>query len=700
MTDDSPAEHTTSYPRLAARTGRFTLGVPRSLTPTGDGRRVLFVRTASGTDRSGKLWSYELGSGQERLLLDPAAALGEGGEQLSAAERARRERAREQGAGVVGYALDRDGTVAALALSSRRWVVQVESGEVRDLGVAGPVVDPRPDPTGRHVAYAAAGELRVVGVDGADDRAIGERESETVSWGVAEFVAAEEMERYRGFWWAPDGGSLLAARVDEAAVPVWYIADPEHPDRAPAAVRYPAAGATNAEVRLYVLGLDGGRTEVEWDRAAFEYLITAGWDDHGPWLRVMSRDQRRSQLLAVDPSTGATSLLSEATDDVWLDVVTGVPARTDDGRLVDTADLDDTRRLTVDGTAVSPAGLQVAAVLDVDDETALVRATDEPTEQHLYEIALDGSGARRLTTDAGVHAGGRAGGVTVVASSVLGRPRTRVEVRAPGAEPVELPSYQQEPPFSPGVTLLTVGERDLRAAVLYPRDHTTGTRLPVLVDPYGGPHHQEVVKAHGIWLEPQWFADQGFAVVVADGRGTGSRGQAWDRAVHHDLAEVTLTDQVDALHAVAKEHPDLDLDRVGIRGWSYGGYLSALAVLRRPDVFHAAIAGAPVTDLALYDTFYTERYLGLPQEQPEVYSRNSIVADAARLSRPLMVIHGLADDNVVAAHSLQLSSALLAAGRPHEFLPLSGVTHMASQEAVAENLLLLQVDFLRRHLGG
>jgi len=154
------------------------------------------------------------------------------------------------------------------------------------------------------------------------------------------------------------------------------------------------------------------------------------------------------------------------------------------------------------------------------------------------------------------------------------------------------------------------------------------------------------------------------------------------------------------LEAAAAAYPDLDLSRVGIRGWSHGGYLAALAVLRRPDVFHAAVAGAPVTDMRLYDTFYNERYLGLPDEHPEAYEHNSIIADAPKLERPLMLIHGLADDNVVVAHSLRMSSALLAAGRPHTVLPLSGITHMASQEEVAENLLLLQVDFLHRALSG
>ncbi len=269
---------------------------------------------------------------------------------------------------------------------------------------------------------------------------------------------------------------------------------------------------------------------------------------------------------------------------------------------------------------------------------------------------------------------------------------------------------------TPRPDIFAAASRGIRTALLLPSWHEPGSRkLPVLLDPYGGPHAQRVLAAQAAFFTSQWLADQGFAVVVADGRGTPGRGPEWDRAVWHDLADPVLEDQVEALHAAAGRCGDLDTSRVAIRGWSFGGYLAALAVLRRPEVFHAAIVGAPVTDQRLYDTHYTERYLGHPDENPEVYDRCSPVKDAERIAtrahgsgdgeaggitaRPMMIIHGLADDNVVVAHSLRLSSALLAAGYPHTVLPLSGVTHMASQEEVAENLLLLQVDFLRQALG-
>jgi dipeptidyl-peptidase-4 len=265
-----------------------------------------------------------------------------------------------------------------------------------------------------------------------------------------------------------------------------------------------------------------------------------------------------------------------------------------------------------------------------------------------------------------------------------------------------------EQPGLPGlrVSLLRAGPRELRTALLLPSWHVPGSaKLPVLMDPYGGPHSQRVLASADAFLTSQWFADQGFAVVVADGRGTPGRGPEWDRAIAGDLAGPILDDQVDALADVARRCADdrrgvdLDLTKVAIRGWSFGGYLAALAVLRRPDVFHAAVAGAPVTDWRLYDTHYTERYLGHPDSNGAAYEASSLPSDAHRLTRPLLIVHGLADDNVVIAHTLRLSSALLAAGRPHYVLPLSGVTHMATQEEVAENLLLLQVNFLRTALG-
>lgn len=682
-----------SFPRRQARTRRFTLGAPRGATVSPDGTRVVFLRSRGGTDPVTCLWTFDVATGRERLVADPLE-LGVDEGNLPAQERARRERSREQAGGIVGYATDAAVTVAAFVLAGRPFVTDLGTGASLPVGTHHGVIDPRPDPTGRRVAYVTGGALCVHDRDTATTTVLAEPDGPDVTFGLADFVAAEEMDRMRGFWWSPDGTALLAARVDTAPVGRWHIADPENPATVPTVVAYPAAGTPNALVTGEIITLDGTRTPVHW--GADEYLARVSWDRHALLVTTSPRDQTALRTHAGDPATGETWLRHEHTDPTWVDIVAGTPCHTRSGALVTVEVRDGAHRLIVDGEPVTPDGMQVRDVADVDGDVVLFRASTDPVSIGLWTWGPDG--VTGVATDDGVHGGRLGGGTLVVTRADLDTDGTRTTVHRDGAA-TELVSHAEAPGLEPRVALLTVGGRELRTALLLPSGHTAGTKLPVLLDPYGGPHSQRVVAQRSAYLTSQWFADQGFAVVIVDGRGTPGRGPAFERAVHGDLAGPVLDDQVDALAAVAAGYPDLDLGRVAIRGWSFGGYLAALAVLRRPDVFHAAIAGAPVTDWSLYDTHYTERYLGRPDTHPDAYTRSSLLADAPALTRPLLLVHGLADDNVVAAHTLRLSSALLAAGRPHSVLPLSGVTHMTPQEVVAENLLLLQVEFLRGALG-
>ncbi|WP_405503211.1 prolyl oligopeptidase family serine peptidase [Streptomyces anulatus] len=698
-----------SFPRQQARTQRFTLGAPRAFTVSPDETRVIFLRSMSGTDRATRLWVLDPATGEERVAADPEVLLGGSAEKLSAQERARRERTREGSSGIVSYAVDAAAELAAFALSGKVYVAELRAGTARALPVPGPVIDPRPSPDGRHVAYVAKGALRVVGAGGEGDRALAEPENSHVTYGLAEFIAAEELHRYRGFWWSPESDRLLVARADDSPVQRWYIADPAHPERKPAEIAYPAAGTPNAEVRLFVMDLEGDRREVVWDRAAFPYLAQVHWSSAGaPLLLVQARDQRSQRYLAVDTETGATRIVHVDEDPVWLDLFPGVPAWAPDGRLVRIVDEGGARVLAVGDRLLTGSQLHVQSVLDIGESDILVSAVAgedavEPEIGQIHVYRVNELGIERISEGVGVHSAVRSGGLSVVVSAVPEEPGAAAWVVRDGKRLTRIPSFAQEPVLSPRVTLTEGGAHRIPCAVLLPSDYQEADGpLPVLMDPYGGPHGRRVVAAHNAHLTSQWFADQGFAVVVADGRGAPGRSPAWEKAVRDNLV-MTMEDQVEALHGLAGRFP-LDLSRVAIRGWSYGGYLAGLAVLRRPDVFHAAVVGAPVTDQRLYDTHYTERYLGDPATQPEVYAYNSLLTDdglsePADEVRPMMIVHGLADDNVVVAHALRLSSALLAAGRPHEVLPLSGVTHMTPQEQVAENLLLLQVDFLKRSLG-
>ena len=687
-----------TFPRQYARTQRLTLGDPRDVTVTADGKRVVFARSRGGSDRVNCLWVADIDSGEERLIADPVALLAASAaddRDLPPEERARRERLREGAGGITSYALDTAGTMSVFSLAGHLFVADVATGEARPIPVEGPVFDPRLSPSADHVAYVRGRQLWVTDLDARCKLLAAESgDPETVTWGSADFVAAEEMHRYRGFWWSPDGQSIAACRVDNSPVQVWHISDPADPASRPNVVRYPAAGTANPDVTLHICTLDGVSTSaVAWDRARFPYLAQVHWNTIGLTIVVQSRDQRDLQVLLVEPASGTTQLLWWDHDGDWVELVPGTGVLIDHGVLMTCADRDGARRLLIDGKPVSPAAIQVRGVVSAEADRVIVTGNpiDDSTVQHVYRWSP--AGFEPLTDGLGVNGAAAGGTAVVIRATTLDEPG--VTWRLPSGH--RLASHAERPLVRPLVTL-SRSRRDAHAtAVLFPHDHD-GSPLPVLLDPYGGPHAQRVVRTHAAFLSSQWFADQGFAVVIADGRGTPGRGSLFERSVHHDLAAGVLDDQVNALHDVAEAHPEIDLDRVAIRGWSFGGYLAALAVLQRPEVFHAAIAGAPVTEWRLYDTHYTERYLGDPNERPDVYDANSLLPLAGHLTRPLLLIHGLADDNVVAAHTLQLSSALLAAGKPHEVLPLVGVTHMTPQETVAENLLLHQIDFLRRSL--
>lgn len=695
-----------TFPRQYARTQRFTLGEPRNIRVSPDGRRVVFARSRGGSDPVNCLWVLDARTGEERLVADPLLLLAAGDEDLPEAERIRRERARESASGVVGFATNGEVTVAAFALSGRLFAAGLISAAAREIAVQGPVFDPRPDPSSdsKRIAYVCGSTLRIAELDGQSWELAGE---DGVTWGSADFIAAEEMGRSQGFWWSPDGARIAACRVDVSAVQRWWIADPARPDHEPVPHAYPAAGTANPSVELHVLALDGGSVPIEWDRDAFPYLVDVSWIDTQRLLvTVQSRDQRTLAVLEADGVSGASVERWDDLDDAWVEIVPGVPGLLADGRLVTCADREGARRLLIDGQPVTPPELQVRSVASISgtDVVVLANPIDDPTVMQVHRWrggggadvgadGRDGAGGRieTIVDEPGVHAVTIGGPTTVVRSSTLTEQSSRTTVLGGP----EIASLSESPLLKPNVTIHRLGERGIATAVLLPEGADPAVPLPVLLDPYGGPHAQRVLSSTATYCSAQWFADQGFAVVIADGRGTPGRGSDWERAVHLDLAGPVLEDQIDALRGAADELPQLDLDRVAIRGWSFGGYLAALAVLRRPDVFHAAIAGAPVTDWRLYDTHYTERYLGDPATDPAPYEQTSLLTDAHRLERPLLLIHGLADDNVVAAHTLQLSSALLAAGRPHQVLPLSGVTHMTPQEDVAENLLLLQLRFLR-----
>ncbi|MGW0389910.1 prolyl oligopeptidase family serine peptidase [Streptomyces sp. NPDC003042] len=684
--------------RLSASTARFTYGAPRALSFGDEGRLLWFLRSTGPTDALESLWVLDTASGAETRLADPRVLCPEPGE-LPVAERRLRERIRLTAAGIGSYALSGDGRVAVFPLYGRLYSVTCDGAgrpvgqQPVELPAAGPALDPRPNVDGSRTAYVTDDALYVT-PGGRVSPADGAR------WGLAEFAAAEELGRARGHWWSPDGVTLLAARVDESALPRRWFADPAHPELPAEDFAYPEAGGPNAGVELWVLREDGTRLRLDWDAETYPYVSDAGWESAEEiLLTVQDRLQRNVVLLRADPATGRTTELSRTTHPQWVDpLVPGTPARLPDGRMLTAADTPGgaARALAVDGELLTGDGVQVRRVAGVHDGLLLIEAGQrDPAEQQVLLLDPATGELTPLADGPGVHSVRASAGALLLTSADADGIRRTVRT-AEGRE--YSPADLSEPlPYRVVPVLERVTEHGVPTALVLPRGHVPGRRLPVLVDGYGGPGYQDVSAEPRRWQAKQWWADQGFAVVTIDNRGTPYVSPAFTHAMYRGFSEVTLEDQVAALQALGARHQDLDLGRVGVRGWSYGGYLSALAVLRRPDVFHAAAAGAAPTDFRHYDTAYTERYLGLPQEHPEVYERDSLIADAPKLVRPLMLTTGLADDNVHPSHTLRLSRALTDAGRPHQLLALPGVTHM-SPGGTREKVMALELEFFRREL--
>ena len=685
-----------SFPRQYARTQRFTLGSPRNFSIVDDSNTVLFLRSSGPEDTVNALWAIDATTGVERLIADPREISAVSLSTLPAAEQARRERTRESAAGITAYSIDRRGRLAAFTLGGELFISEISSGSPTVIENSEGAFDPRLSNDGQLVSFVINDSVYLAPTDGSvAAQPIVAGDEEMVSWGSAEFVAAEEMRRNRGHWWDSTGMKLAVTRVDVSNVTTWHISAPNEPATIPKEIKYPAAGSPNADVQLHVIDTDDySRTEVMWNRSTHPYLVDVSWEANQPLtLVVQTRDQQSLQVLEADEDTGRTEKAIEINDPYWVEIIPGTPQRWRDGWLT-IQEHEQNRSLLFNGRPLSPPDQWVRSVIAADETRILYTASVDPTVVDLW--SHNGESTKCLTDASGVTQVQSSSSVTVLEQSSIERPAEATVSKGQTVSTVK--DFSATPLVTPQVRFHLTGNLDAHSAVLFP---TTATEepLPIVLDPYGGPHAQRVMKSRNAFLASQWLADQGFCVLVTDGPGTPGRGNGWERMVRGDLAEPVLQTQVDALSDIGKTYGDrIDLSRVGIRGWSFGGYLAALAVLRRPDVFHAAVVGAPVTDWHLYDTHYTERYLGHPEQEPANYERTSLLTIRPEVQRPLMLIHGLADDNVVAAHTLQLSSALLEAGHPHEVLPLSNTTHMTPQEEVAENLLLLQVDFLKRHL--
>lgn len=717
MTAPSPpdAPPADAFLRQYASTRRFMAGRPVDPQATPDGKEVLFLRSGP-TDAVQALHAFDVATGRTRELLTAPALLGQAAQELTPEEKAALERLRISARGFTSFKLSEDGARVLLPLSGKLYVLERGSGKVVQLAAGAGAFDPRFSPDGRHVAYVRDNDVFAVDLASNRERRVTRGGTALVTHGLAEFVAQEEMHRYTGYWWSPDGRSIAFEEADSSALETFTIADPLHPEAGATQMRYPRPGKANTQVRLGVTAASGkGKTVwVAWDREAYPYLATVAWQEGGPLtLLVQNRAQTEQVLLAADPATGKTRTLLVERDAAWLNLDQQFPRWRKDGKgffwLTERNGAPEVEERGADGALLASrvppeAGFADWVGYDDAEDALYFTGSPDPTQARLWRVRGEGR-PERLPTPAGdapateavkLSVKGRL--LLVTASSLAALPRTHV-LRLPDFAPAgTLPSVAQEPAAMPATRVQRVGEGEgFWTAVTRPRNAKAGEKLPVILYVYGGPHAQQVKHAP-VTLLDGWLAEQGFLVVRADNRGTPRRGRAWERAIKGDFAGPALEDQVAALRALAREVPEVDLARVGVYGWSFGGYMAALSVLARPDVFRAAVAGAPVTEWRDYDTHYTERYLGVPPEAEGAYTRSSLLPLAPALRRPLLLVHGTADDNVHFFHTLKLSDALLRAGRRHDVLPLSGFTHMVADPLVTERLYSHVAAYLREHL--
>ncbi|GIW12951.1 MAG: peptidase S9 [Tepidiforma sp.] len=698
-----------------ARFPRPGMNVPGSLGFTPDGASVTFLFSAEG-NLVRSLWTLDLESGERKVIAGPPPA-STAEHQLSREEELRRERARLRELGVTSYQFAARAAEPILLVpgGGRLWLSR-SFGELIELPGTEGAIDPGLSPAGNRLAFVRDGNLFVLDLQspGGQLRQLTFDAADGLTNGLAEFIAQEELDRDRGFWWNPDGTKIAFIRADSRHIPEYSIV---HQGKSAIDIerhRYPFAGQPNAVLDLAVVDISTG--SVEWldlgpDRDI--YIARVGWRPDGALaVQLLSRDQRTLRLLLYDRSSTPEVLLVEH-QEPWINLA-GETTFLADGRIIWSTERTGFRHLEL----CSPGGTRLArlthgewmvtSLLGVDEARGLVyfAATEaSPIERHLYRVSLDGGPPERLTSEPGWHSGVLGpGGEWLIDtwSSTASPPRIIARNLLDGRER----TVHEPEPIEPARLGFVVPEfHTLRApdgtllfGALY-RPPAAEEPVPLAVSVYGGPHVQRVINdwSMTVDLRAQYLAQQGVAVFKLDNRGSSGRGLAFEAHINRRMGTVEVEDQVAGVQYLATL-PGIDTSRVGIYGWSYGGYMTLMCLLKAPEVFHVGVAGAPVTDWDGYDTAYTERYMGTPQENPEGYREGSALSHASRLRAPLLLVHGMVDENVHFRHTARFIVELTRAGRPYDLLLFPEERHMPRDPDGLAYQEQRVIEFLLRHL--
>jgi dipeptidyl-peptidase-4 len=678
-----------------------------------DGKLIAYLQGREDDKDRYDLWAYDVIARHHRLLVDSRALAG-ADHALSAEEEARRERQRTSAfSGIVEYAFAPDSRHLLIPLNGDLYVCDLSPANgshgpadaVRRLtNTPGYETDARFSPRSRYVSFVRDQNLYVIDLANGLERAITREGAGTVSFGMAEFIAQEEMDRDTGYWWAPDERHIVVARVDDAPVQEIERFEIQAAGARVVRQRYPATGTANARVDLLVADLGSDELRKLDLGGGDHYLPRVDWfpDSRGIAVQRQSRDQKTLELLRFDARSGRGHVLLTERDEHWVPLHHELTFLEKSRQFIWASSRDGYQHLYLydnDGTlrrALTPGNFMV---IGTAKETG-VHAVDErarrvyfsanlpsPLERQLFYVSLDKPGQpKRVTQGAGTHeiSMSRDARVFVDTYSNTDTPPNVTLRHARGEAMTVLVANKLDDahPYGPFAdehvqpefgTLAAADGQTLYYKLLKPRTLEPGKRYPVLVDVYGGPGAQRVVNAWGN-LFHQYLAQHGYVVFALDNRGSGMRGMKFEATFDGHMAGVEVQDQVRGVEFL-RTLPFVDGRRIGIFGWSYGGYMTLMCLMQAPESFAAGVAGAPVTDWSLYDTHYTERYLSTPQSNPQGYARSNVLSWADKLRRPLLLVHGMADDNVLFAHSTALMKKLQDLQKPFDLMTYPGGKH-------------------------
>ncbi|HKQ97326.1 MAG TPA: DPP IV N-terminal domain-containing protein [Candidatus Polarisedimenticolia bacterium] len=682
---------------------------------THDGNHLYYL-APEGPDGVRVLVREEVATGKKEVVGRPAGGAAAG---LSHEEVLRRERLRIQDTGITQFVLAERADRAVYALGGVLYLVRPGAvAERLDPPGAGALA-PGLSPDGTRLAYVRGGDLHVLDLSTHLERRLTTSAKEGVTNGLAEYIAQEEMARSDGFWWSPDGRMLAFAEADETGIPEYPIVQQGRDPFEVETYRYPFAGGPNARVRLGVVPAAGGK--VQWLELGRElqsggYLARVTFGPDGAiYAQVQSRDQHRLRLVRYAPSTFTARDLHEDRDGAWTTPEDAFRVF-EDGRFLWSSEESGSRHLVLhaaDGKRLgdlTPGDFAVDAVAGVDEKHGRIyftAARGMGLTRVAWRVGLDGNPPTRVGDDAGFHTitVSPAGTHLVDLHDALRTP-PRADLLDADGKPLRVLDANDDPEvaslglITPQVVTVPGADGAPLNGALFLPPGAAGKRSPAIVRVYGGPTVQTVKDSWEVTadLRAQYLAAQGYVVFRLDNRGTPRRGRPFEIVNHRRLGTVEVEDQVAGARWLAARD-DVDGDRIGVYGWSYGGYMALLCVLRAPGIFKAAVAGAPVTDWDGYDTHYTERYMGTPADNPDGYRGASVLPIAGTLERPLLIVHGMADENVHFRHTARLLNALNGAARPYDLLTFPDERHLPRGQADRVLLERRLIEHFDRALG-